>query len=314
MILGAGASKDFGFPNGRELVWEISHRFDDPTRGPLQNLDRICGKEKTEQAMKFAASLKKADPPSVDVWLEHNPNYIEVGKIAIAMTLLAYEHSSDLRPNNNWYQILFDRLDGPYDEFENNKLRIVTFNYDRSLEQYMFERFRHTHTGKSEDECKEKLNQLGILHVYGSLGRLLWQVDDLENPVPVVPYGANNKQDEIISAANSIEIMSSESSGILSRLLEFQDFMKDCRGLYFLGFGYHEMNMQRLGINTLGIPKKVMGTAYGLSYQRIKEIESFVIRNLCIRDGLFRKSIYEFLHEYVHFNEPSYPDRRVYQD
>jgi len=36
--------------------------------------------------------------------------------------------------------------DTSFDEFQNNKLAIVTFNYDRSLEQYFYQRLKHTYS------------------------------------------------------------------------------------------------------------------------------------------------------------------------
>ena len=212
---------------------------------------------------------------------------------------------------------MFDRLDAPFDEFQNNKLAIVTFNYDRSLEQYFFDRFKHTHythTKKNKEELIKKLNQLEILHVYGSLGHLPWQIDDSKNPIPQVSYGGTDEQDTIISAAKNIEIMSETSSGVSAGLKKFQDLMKDCQALYFLGFGYHEVNIKRLGIEILKRPRKIMGTAYRLSYQRMKEIERLNIRVLRTPEGLFRKPIYDFLHDCVDFNETGYPPQWAYRE
>lgn len=315
LILGAGASKDFGFPTGRELVEQVCDFFGDQDNKNfyLYKDIAITGDPRRITEV-FPTALRRADPPSVDIWLEHNPEFIWPGKVAIAMVLLGLERRSDLNPDNNWYRILFDRLNSPFDDFQNNRLTVVTFNYDRSLEQYMFDRFRNTYTGKTQEECKENLNQLQILHIYGSLGRLPWQADDPENPMPEVPYGGETRltHDTVIAAAKSIKIMPESTSEISGRLQKFQELMKDCKALYFLGFGYHDVNMKRLSIGALKIPPKVMGTALGLSYQGIREIESHVIRTLCMGDGLFRKSIYDFLHEYVHFNEERYPDRRIY--
>jgi hypothetical protein len=314
LILGAGASKDFGFPTGRGLVSLIINSFSNRMEKAYRNLVAIAGEQKAEETMKFTNTLKLADPPSVDIWLEQNPDYIEIGKITIAMTLLGCERHSNLRPDNNWYQLLFDRLNSPFDEFQNNKLAIVTFNYDRSLEYYFFRRFRNTHTKKREEECKEKLSQLKIIHIYGSLGRLEWQFDDPKNLIPQVPYGAEWTKNTIIWAANSIEIMSEQSSGVDRKLEEFCKLMQNCQALYFLGFGYHDINMQRLGIDTLAIPRKVMGTAQGLSYQRMIEIERLGIRDLQIPGGLFPKSIYDFLHQCVNFDESTYPIHWVYKE
>jgi hypothetical protein len=317
LILGAGASKDFGFPTGRELVGQVCDFFGDQDHQDFYLFKDIAiEKDPRRITEAFPDALRRADPPSVDIWLEHNPEFIWAGKVAIAIVLLRHERRSNLMPANNWYQVLFDRLDSPFDQFQNNRLIVVTFNYDRSLEQYFFDRFRHTHTGKSQEEYRERLRHLSVLHIYGSLGRLPWRTYDSESVVPEVPYGGatNLTDDNIIAAAKSIQIMGESASKISGRLQEFQELMKDCKALYFLGFGYHELNMQRLGINTLNIPSKVMGTAQGLSYQRMKEIERLNIRQLRVPEGLFHKSIYDFLHKCVDFNEGGYPPQWVYQE
>jgi hypothetical protein len=321
LILGAGASKPFGFPTGRELVEKVCEFFGDQAHPRFDVFKNIAIKHNPYTIIKeFPNALRKADPASIDIWLEHNndPDIIWAGKVAMAMVLLNHEHRSDLRPNNNWYQLLFDRLDAPFDKFQDNKLTIVTFNYDRSLEQYLFERFKHTHYAnikKNNEQLKEKLKQLKILHVYGSLGYLSWQIGDSENLISEVPYGARNEENVIWSAAKNIEIMSENNPVVSDRLQEFKVLMQNCQALYFLGFGYHEVNMKRLGIDILSRPNKIMGTAYGLSYQRMKEIERLNIkREFRFPEGLFRKTIYDFFHDCVDFNERGYPPQWAYRE
>lgn len=306
LVLGAGASKAFGFPTGQELVKRIclllnQDRYFDIFYQTIR--EHLC-----DMAKKFPNVLKLADPLSVDAWLEHNPIYIEVGKVAIAIALLGYEKQSGLRPQNNWYQLLSKRLDGPFEMFQDNKLSIITFNYDRSLEQYLFETFRNTHTEKSEVECKEKLNQLRILHVYGSLGRLEWQSD---KQLPLVSYGQSLNKDTITSAANSINIIPRkkppEIFGVVQKSIsdEFNEARKLIAGaqeLYFLGFGYSKDNMERLGIETLRMPQKKMGTAKGLGHQEYQEVLRMNIFTMFAKDCLLDKTVYEFLHGHVDFN------------
>lgn len=309
LVLGAGASKDFGFPTGRELVRKVRQEV-----GAGSQVFGECAKElKLNMADSFLRSLEQADPLSVDAWLEHNSSFIEVGKVAIAITLLHREAHSELGPENNWYQLLFERLNSPFDRFQDNRLSIITFNYDRSLEQYLFKTFRYTHTAKTEEKCKEKLNQLRIVHVYGSLGRLEWQRDDPKHPMPQVPYGgAGLDQKRVLSAAKSIKIIpEDEPLGI--EFGKAQDWIKSAKALYFLGYGYNMTNMERLGLGVLGTPTKVMGTTHKLSYQRIREVERLNIRKLKRKDGLFPEPVYEFLHNHVDFNEGGYP-KQYFQD
>lgn len=331
LVLGAGASKAFGFPTGQELVKRICLLLNQELYSDIfYQTVRVCLREMAE---KFPNALKRADPLSVDAWLEHNPKYIEVGKVAIAIALLDYEKQSDLLPQNNWYQLLSKRLDGPFEKFQDNKLSIITFNYDRSLEQYLFETFKHMHTEKSEKECKEQLNQLRILHVYGSMGRLEWQSDNTKHRLPLVPYGNKLDRNRINFAANSINIIPrkqpQEEFGVVQKSIsdEFNEARKLIAGaeaLYFLGFGYNQTNMERLGIETLRRRTfKKMGTAKGLGYQEIQEVHrmdifqrvqktvtgktvSWQVVDDKIEKFLLNKTVYEFLHGHVDFNSLKY--------
>jgi hypothetical protein len=174
LVLGAGASWYYTYPTGGELVTKIIEHLNNSESPQYRLFHDICSAKELPKAKEFNHVLRKAKPLSIDAWLGQNPDFIEVGKVAIAIALLRCEHGSGLRSQaeGDWYRLLFERLNSPFENFQNNKLSIITFNYDRSFEQNLFEIFKYTHTAKSEEECKEKLNQLDILHVYGSLGRL----------------------------------------------------------------------------------------------------------------------------------------------
>jgi hypothetical protein len=311
LILGAGASWDYNFPSGSELVSDICKVID---RLPHRDLlDQIFPGQNQPTKQEFIQVLKKAKPYSIDAWLEHNQRFLEIGKAAIAMTLLDYELRTHLRDRakGDWYQLLFQRLNCPFEKFQENDISIITFNYDRSLEHFLFETLTNTYKEKSELACAEKLSQLKILHVYGSLGRLGWQSDDPENPVPKVNYGAAINKDTVISAASCIRIISEKNEDLPIEFQQARDWIKEAKAVYFLGFGYHELNMQRLGVETLEPrPPKVMGTAYNLDYQRIREVEKLNIRgDFSIRHGgIVRKTVYEFLYNYIDFNDGGLPD------
>ena len=75
----------------------------------------------------------------IDAFLTVGQSF-NVGKLAIAYCLMLFEDETklyqpdgDLR-GGNWYAYLVGKLDLTFEEFGNNKLSIVTFNYDRSLE------------------------------------------------------------------------------------------------------------------------------------------------------------------------------------
>jgi hypothetical protein len=302
LILGAGASWDYGFPTGEELVKKICKMFRQRQSQQYELFYELGGKHGPDMPDRFITALKWANPFSVDAWLEHNTRFIEVGKIAIAIALLYREKEALLRPevNGDWLQLLYHRLDSPFEEFQNN--------YDRLVEEHLFRAFKNWHTEKSESQWKEKIKHLRILHVYGSLGRLEWQKDDSGAPLPQVLYGTSLDANTIALAADSIKIIPRISDQLPEEFHEARELISNAKALYFLGFGYNKTNMTRLGLGTLRKPSKIMGTGYGLSYQRMREVERMDIRSFKRGLGLVAEPVYEFLHKYVDFNELGLPN------
>ena len=74
---------------------------------------------------------------------QHNFKYERIGKIAIALELCPYENENILLgdQNGHWMKYLWHRMlsevSRPSDLLK-NKLSVLTFNYDRSLEHYLY--------------------------------------------------------------------------------------------------------------------------------------------------------------------------------
>ena len=89
----------------------------------------------------------------------------------------------------DWYEYLSVKLNSSFEEFGENKLSVITFNYDRSLEHYLLNSLINLH-GKTCDECVKALAQIPIVHVYGQLGERpypqqgsqMYRPDQMEHP------------------------------------------------------------------------------------------------------------------------------------
>lgn len=313
LVLGAGASVPFGFPTGQRLKDEIcSPSFRSTQSGLLNNLGYGSNKIKN-----FVNTLKRSGRPSVDAFLEYRDEFADIGKAAISAVLLPRENTGQLfenwiknrlefqrRQEGNWYDLLFEVLcDGvPFNEVNKNRLSIITFNYDRSFEQYLFAALKNSY-GKSKGECAEIVNNIPIIHVHGSLGNLPWQ--SAENSQEVVPYDSKITVNNVASSADSIKIVP-EASTDTDEFIEARKLVLEAQHLLFLGFGYHPTNMRRLFPPDMGIKVPyIKGTSLGLGFdrkisvaQRIGALEEKFGR-------LIPKDVYAFLHDFISFNEPS---------
>lgn len=141
-ILGAGASKPYGYPSGLDLVQIICDNLDKNAINDLQknNFKTLCSLGFTEQQLsQFRQDLRYSDTLSVDSFLEHRKKeYLELGKLAIAQALIPCEVTDNLfnTSHKSWLKYLFNTLSNvPFDDFFENKISFLTFNYDRTAER-----------------------------------------------------------------------------------------------------------------------------------------------------------------------------------
>jgi hypothetical protein len=173
LVLGAGASYPYGFPTAKELKGLICETFSH-REAPASRLLGDNSDYSPDEFFGFREAFLKSGQPSVDAFLERRPSFLGVGKLAIAYCLIPFEDEAKLyRPDflrgGDWYEYLSVKLSSSFEEFGNNKLSIITFNYDRSLEQYLLNSLVNLH-GRTFDECAKTLAKIPIIHVYGQLG------------------------------------------------------------------------------------------------------------------------------------------------
>src|SRR3989304_4389174 len=151
LVLGAGASMDCGFPSGEQLI------------------------------EKFISTFKNASPASIDDFLDKNTReeFKIVGKICVVIAISRLENPTadfmtewrDTKPDHRysrelhgtrghlelirgWYNYLWKKI---YEgDIKNNlsKLTFITFNYDRSLERFLYTRLTNLLNLKDDDAIK----------------------------------------------------------------------------------------------------------------------------------------------------------------
>ena len=299
LVLGAGATMPFGFPSGRKLVALIVDMLQSDTSPTFELLESHA--YEGEQITEFRKHLASSGRSSVDEFLEYRTDFLSVGKEAIAAALLSFERTAslfDVNMDNNWYQYLFGQLNTSFEEFGQNELAIITFNYDRSLEHYLFTALKHSY-GKDDEECGERLNNIPIVHVHGKLGRFSWE----KSRYSIVPYDASTSPDKlglmVGRGGENIKIIH-ESIEENPEFNEAFELLMAAEHIYFLGFGFHETNLKRLRIESLcrsDVPEKVIcGTSHGLSQRQIQLVKGYRKTPNRLID-LYPQKIYKFLYD-----------------
>ncbi|UCC95105.1 MAG: hypothetical protein JSW40_09925 [Candidatus Omnitrophota bacterium] len=277
LVLGAGASKPFGFPIGLDLKEEILITLKEKRNKILEGLGN------PNLIRSFIDKLSIAPEYSIDAFLEtqSDPVIIDFGKLAIAAILLPHEQEKFLFNNYqgrgeekeyfNWYRHLWNEMKTSFDDFEKN-LSIITFNYDRSLEHFLYRVLKQKNPGKKDEEYKKKLGNIPIIHVYGKLGYLPWDCPEEERPVP---YDYNwdyidrdcvriCEQEEFIeNAASKIQIIHENEKIKDEELIRLT--LKNTKRIYFLGFGFNQINMDRILGDIKRSDCEIKGTIYKMS-------------------------------------------------
>ena len=272
LVLGAGASYPYGFPTAKELKELICDAFSSRTEKASELLGGDESKYTAKQFFEFREAFLRS-PLSIDAFLQRRQEFLEIGKLAIAYCLIPFEDEANLYRRDrdlrrgNWYDYLAGKLDSPFEEFGDNKLSIITFNYDRSLEYYLLNSLIHSH-GKKRDECANALAQIPIVHVYGQLG---------ERPYP--QHGSQMyRPDQVVhpryveTAAAGIRLYHEEAEAASTNAREL---LSRAKRICFLGFSYNPFNVARLDIGgSLDLTTTVLGTTRGLIGMEIQDAKN----------------------------------------
>lgn len=243
-ILGAGASMPYGFPSGATLR------------------QRICAEARNDSAMvrtlavelglqsrdlhQFSDAFTRSLQPSIDAFLARRQDFSELGKACIAYQLCSRENPGKIfnaEETDHWYRELWHAmtldLTGPA-MLTSNNVRFVTFNYDRSLEYSLHEATKHTF-GLDDALARQYWEPIQICHVYGQLGAFRPGSGDGR------AFTNTTSNLELQIAASGIRIIP-EARGDDTEFEMVRSWLDWAERICFLGFGFDELNMKRLGL------------------------------------------------------------------
>jgi hypothetical protein len=299
LVLGAGASADYGFPLGRDLRDIVCSRCASPPEAMLEH-----GFSKADFSV-FGGALAHSGYTSVDWFLEKHPEFISIGRIAIATSLIPFENPEKLfpphGPKTHWYEDLCNLMwsDDDCSYLLGNSITMLTFNYDRSLEYYL-RTVAETRTGLTAGAATLEVHGPHrivvaqgptMIHLHGQLGQLAGAED-------VRTYTQSLSPEHIGLAAASLRLLS-EADEESPEFLMARNAICKCERLYFLGFGFHPKSVQRLcnfSDDKLMAGKTVTGTNAGFSASAWERVRRDVLHGRWV-DIRLGNSVYGFIRE-----------------
>jgi hypothetical protein len=270
LILGAGASQPYEFPLGDQLCEKIIDKlrgrgFQEKVINELSILP-AAGEMLIEN---FRIDLGRFKPRSIDQFLtRQEPRLRLIGKLAVASIILECEHPRHFNTTQkNWYLELYKILsrDATLENFGNNSLSVITFNYDRSLEHFLYVKLIGDYGENKKELIKKQLGNIPIVHMHGRLPALPWESSH------GLDYGTRADYVNLSLASAGIEIMGENDSASV----EAENLLKNTQNIYFLGFGYHQSNLNKLNLETINICPNVSGTCFGESAHNQDSIKDY---------------------------------------
>jgi hypothetical protein len=315
LVVGAGASKEVNLPVGAELkkqiakVLNIQYEHFHKTSGDdiINDSFMILSTNRDIQPyLDAACRVRDAMPQAISI-----DNFIDshqldekisiCGKLAIARCILTAESKSLLKIDrsniynkpdfsaleptwfNAFFQLLTERCQQADLPERLSKVAIISFNYDRCIEHYLFWSFQNYY-GMTAKEASEVLTHLEIHHPYGMVGKLPWQQGAHEQ----FEFGDTPIPKKLLSLAGELRTFTEGIDPTKSDISAIQAALSTAQRIAFLGFAFHRQNIELLllGQNMGGKERncRVYATAYGISSPDIRLIKQDIISLAGISD------------------------------
>jgi hypothetical protein len=287
-ILGAGAGTDIDMPVGNKLsdaiADRLNFRFD---AGRLEHGDgliieaiRPIAKSRNDDLNSWIGAARSVSKGirytrSIDSYIythRDDEKIRDCAKLAIVQSILNSERHSALfiapngdwnneaKVNGSWLQVMMYLLQDKIVKAENfehifDNFVIINFNYDRCVEHFLVHALQHLYR-ITEKEAANALNKWNkVIHPYGSIGALPWQ----NGTPPGVAFGDAAYQDIWKLSQQIFTYNEQISDG--GALAEIRTAIVNARRIVFLGFHFHQQNMDLLQTSVAGSQVGVWATA-----------------------------------------------------
>jgi hypothetical protein len=265
-ILGAGASMSYGLPSGAGLL-AAARKLGLPQLAT--RVGQVGSPHSDKPAHDLHVALSETLATSLDSLLERRPELELAGKRVMAGLLLEQENlalRNKFQSDDDWLRLLFAELSSgaeTIEQFVENPLIIVTFNYDRIVE-YRLAAGLCARYGCGRERVLQLLEKMPVIHLHGDLGSL--QGDSKIN------LGALSINGDIDSNYVRTVTASSERIQIVHTVnADTEEFrrariaLREAGQIILLGFGFGETNLSRLQVVKWSASSPIVGTAFGLT-------------------------------------------------
>ncbi|PCJ71261.1 MAG: hypothetical protein COA62_01215 [Rhodobiaceae bacterium] len=325
IVLGAGASVDLNLPTGEELKETIARllkfKFEAynsvVTGSPLiaSTIQLMTRKEPelgdANHAFRIAREISGAMPQaiSIDNYVDQRDDEVlirHVAKLAIIEAIVSAEKQSKLfvssyvHPreidfssltktwHSRFFQLLSEgvkksRVDSIFDH-----LTFVVFNYDRCLEQFLFQSLQNYYRLDSQ-VAFEIVEKAKIFHPYGIAGQFAPQgvrlTQTKSQSSNSLDFGGELESENLLTLSSEIKTFT-EQIEEEETLTEIRESLRLSDQILFLGFGFHSQNVELI---SSGAPSKrptILATTLGISLPNTTIIEQQLFQKFYKNTGL----------------------------
>jgi hypothetical protein len=278
IIIGAGANKDIhpDIDTGAELISNISNRVTDRTKPNDPYFSKSfevfenLGYDIREQFLYHLDNYMRLNTnPSIDAFLDEIETYPEYEKtreqfmrIGTQLNLahvVGWEGTSTIDnirdevagKRRTWLSVLGEFMD-KYDTLSGSKLRIITFNYDRILEKFLYDKYGQKHRDRLRRFFRDD-----VRHVYGRYGNYPGLIplneevnikfDDIQEGTVDFDQIKNNDFGKLIHLIENIRLTRQRTS-----TGEPKYFVSSAGRLIIMGYGMDPINNSRIGLRNFG--------------------------------------------------------------
>lgn len=301
LVLGAGASQPYGFPTGNELLNLVLRQQPDDWWPLVANAFGTRTASQTHEA--FVSALRNAGTQSIDDFVGKQTQFRDYAKALIAFHVATKENSPALIGTAvaaDWHRFFIELLvqgANTLDDVANAPLSVVTFNFDRSFEETTIIRLASLYRlpngeflATARQRVADAMSRWPLVHVHGSLGSLPGTKIG-----PFREYKSTLTSDELRGAVENIELLN-DADPNSDRFERARMLIREAKVVFFLGFGFHRVNCQRVLPPAWGVDNStIYATTKGMSSGAIRKAVSHFLpaRTLSARDldslGLLRE-------------------------